>query len=102
MPEITSSSTGRHGRVTFRTTVEHTGVQVSDLPVSAVYQFACYVLISRLNEKSLMEACENLYDLFNWQESASFPDTFSAPAITKRKVAPKRKIVEEAPFVLGN
>lgn len=93
---------GAGGAARFITTVEMTGASPTDLPSAAVCRLACYYMLSRLNETSLVTACHSLADIYSWQiERARWPTPVPAE-IRVVKSAPIMRRVQSRPFVISD
>lgn len=58
------------GAIQINTTVDVMGVLPPDLKLNTVCKMICIYLVSHLNQKSLIEACESLGDIYASQREA--------------------------------
>lgn len=95
---MTATDDACSGRVKFHTRMEVTEGTSGGIPASAMFTIACYYMLSRMNEKSLAEACQNLFEIYSWQDRGT-PQVVSA-APRKMKLNKPLKPSREPHFSL--
>jgi hypothetical protein len=89
-------------RAVFHTNIEVTG-QPSELPRSAAYRLACFLILGHLKEPGLKEACDALVDMHHYQIESERLQVLSMPVpkTTLRKVA-HRRTFERPPLTIAD
>lgn len=102
MIELTTIDRGPLGSAQFRTTVDLTGDSRAQIPPVAAYRFICLYALGHLNEPSLREACQSLWDIYSWQierENAPTPTPVERGFV---KAAAPIRAVERQPFTISD
>jgi hypothetical protein len=95
--EVTSIDEDDDGRPLFLTDVKMTTYLPDRLPPEAWHRLACYLLINKLTDESLVTAYEELLDIYSWQgrrERLRLPETLTQ----NRVVTANIKKIERKPF----
>lgn len=86
------------GKVEFLTKIDVTGEDIGAVSPAAFHRMVCFYVLTRLSEKSLVEACQSLIGIYSWQ--LNLPNvTIKNPEI--RHLGPvvvRQK--EKAPFII--
>jgi hypothetical protein len=93
---------GTRGAARFVTTVEITGQSAADLPATALHRFACYYILGHLNQGSLVEACQSLWDIYTWQQEQAQRGPAPAPQVHVVATRPMLTPVESRRLVIGD
>ena len=94
--ELTATDHCAGGLIQFNTRMTMTGDDLSAIAPTALCRLVCYYVIGQLNEKSLMDACQSLVEIYAWQNRP--PSTPSERPTKNLGPAAVRK-VERSPFV---
>jgi hypothetical protein len=89
-------------QVVFHTDVDVTG-EPSQLPIAAAYRIACLLMLARLKESGLEEACMSLSEIHLHEIENEYIDSFSLPAPDQKSIRPKAvRKVERRPLNLAD
>jgi hypothetical protein len=93
--ELTATDHCAGGLIHFNTRITMTGDDLSAIAPAALCRLICYYVIGQLNDRSLMDACQSLVEIYAWQNRT--PST-AADRPTKRLGPAAVKKMERVPF----
>jgi hypothetical protein len=65
--ELTATDRCAGGLVQFNTRMTMTGDDLSAIAPAALSRLICYYVVGQLSDKSLMDACQSLTEIYAWQ-----------------------------------
>ena len=83
MPEKVTFDTfdrGTRGSARFLTTIEMTGSDPANMPITAMCRLVCHYMLGHFGQAALLHACDSLSDIYLWQiEQEQAPTPLGQP-----------------------
>ena len=83
----------QHGlsSVRFTTSITVAGVSLNEIPASTLNRAVCLYYLWHLNGESLVEACQSLSAIYNWQRGLELPTEMT---VSKHSLNPAKRVVK--------